>query len=766
MAQHSKNAWSGIGYVNSRLDQAHSLIHTLSAYFNLRTFSDVLFAALLTQAVLPGGAMPFSVPFMAATLLMQKSGIPVLLGCAVGLLLRWEPIAWINGWQLASCVLLVATIRKGWEWKTWKVSLAAGAAMLLPMPFVIRQVDTLITSLSGGIAAGLLTPVFVRALLVFENKNQPLSNDDRLCCLLVASALSLGGLRLQVETVSFGIVIASFTVYVVAWAAGPGLSLPAGVLIGLFLFSSGSTLDLMTVLAVLGGMAGMLRDTRRYMPYVAGLLACALASFSQNGLEQVAAFSPSIAIGGFLFLIMPGKWIKAICGALVSQTHILERPDASAPSYVLSVYAEAMAGMARALPSPEQNNETQPVELLACRLCPGCDQQQFCWDAMREKTMLFLDDVLLDCAKDVHSVEIEQAARQVGCRRAAEVFGLATGLLSTKLRKEKENARRLEARAWALEQLKGQARALASLADRIGEDGSDASHAKEAICQAIPAFRSKPDAFTVQSMAGKLHVWFSAQEEIDTDRLAGALSEALRKPMERLFSKTSAVLFVEKPKLALSIGQAGSPITGEEVSGDSAVTERLDAGRYLLALSDGMGSGREASNESRAALELLVNALRAGYSRGDALRTVNGLLVACRGDEMFATMDLCVIDLESGEAALDKLGACPSFLLRAGKCKRIGSDSLPMGILEAVKPRALAVRMQPGDILLMVSDGVMDAFGGDESSFLRALGGLMPEGYMPNPQKIADTLLRRAFERCGAMALDDMTILAARIEAA
>lgn len=774
MAQHTKNTWSGIGYINHRLENSSNMVHAILKHITVRSAVDVLLAALLTQAVLPGGAMLFAVPFMAAILLLQKSGIPALIGCTMGLLLRWEPITWVNGWQLSACVLLMITVRKGWDWKPWKVSLAAGAAMLLPLPFVARQMDTLIICLSGGIAAGLLTPVFIRALLVLDDSrqtmpNQSMTNDDRLCCLLIASILSLGGLSLQVQSISIGIAIASFTVYIVAWTAGSGLSLPAGVLMGLILMTSGSSLDIVTMLAVLGGMAGMLRDTKRYMPYIAALFACALAAFAQGGLEQVALLSPSIALGGFCFLVMPRGWLAAVGKVLDTAVHVMVKPDASVSSFVLGTCAQAMAGMAQALPTPEQNTDTQPIELLACRLCTGCEQQQLCWDERRELTMTLLDEVLLACAGKANLLEIEQAAHQYNCSRASELYGLATGLLASRIRKEKENARRLEARAWALEHLRGQARALSSLAERIAEDGTQSMQAKSALCAAIPSLRSNPDALTVHMLDGKLHVWLDASSsDMQAERFTATLSAILEKPMEWLEAQSSrkTMLFVERPRLFVSIGRAGTPISSEEISGDSALSERLDAGKHLLAISDGMGSGREANSESKAALELLLHALRASYSRSDAIRTVNGLLVACRGDEMFATMDLCVIDLDSGEAALDKLGACPSFIIRGGKCKRIGSDSLPMGILEAIKPRALAVRMQPGDILLMISDGVMDAFGDDENSFLRALGGLAPGDFAPNPQHLADTLLRRAYERSGGTALDDMTVLAARIEVA
>lgn len=770
MAQHSKNMWSGIGYVNNRLEASHGIMQYIGSLANVQCSLYVLASMLLSQAMLPGGAMPFCVPLAAALLLLQKPVLPVVLGCALGLLVRWQPITWVNGWQLGACAILMITLRGGWDWKPWKVSLAAAAAMLLPLPFLTRRVDMIIVVLSGSVTAGLLTPVYLRVLLVANMPRQsPLSNDDKLCCLLFLAVLSLGGSWLGVDMLSLGVALTGLTVFLIAWSAGPGLALPAGVIMGLAQMIAGGTIELVLLLAVLGALAGMLRGGLRFMPLAGGVLACGLVGFALGGMDLVLATLPSLAAGGLAFMAVPRHWLDYLHGLLESEAQPVFEPDSAAASYILSGYSEAMAGMARVLPIPEKVTETQPVELLACRLCSGCERKQSCWDEGRESTMELMEGVLDACSGDTNAMEIEQVARMNGCLRAGEMYTLAMGILSSRQQKDKEDARRIEARGWALEQLRGQARAIASLSERLGEDCTQAMQARAAICSAMPALRGRADALTVCTIEDRLNVWLDVSlGEGQVERLESALGAALGRRMELLDVQTqhNVLHFVEKPRLRLAVGRSAMPIAGEDISGDSTLSERLDAGRHILAISDGMGSGRAARNESRVALDLLLQALRAGYSRVDALRTVNGLLVACRGDEMYATMDLCVLDLDSGEVTLDKLGACPSFLLRAGKCKRIGGDSLPMGILDAVRPRALTTRMQLGDMLLMVSDGVMDAFGGEEDSFIHALGGLVSGERMPSPQRFAETLLRRAYERCGGTALDDMTVVVAKLEEA
>ncbi len=768
MAQQQRRAWAEIGYLNKGADGWSRFTQAVMSQLNARGALALLAAVLLSQATLPGGAMAFCVPLVAALLLLEMPAWPALIGCAVGILIRWQPITLANGWQLAGCALLLVIIRKGWDWKPWKVSLMAAAVMLPPLPLAVGRFDQMIICLSGALAAGLLTPVYMRALSAMTTQQPSISNDDKLCCLLMAAALALGASWVQAQMLSLSVALASLVVLAIALAGGPGLALPAGVMMGLALMVDGASFEMLALLAVLGGLTGALTTGRgRILPLLGGLTGCALVAYFQGELNGVIQQIPSLGLGAMLALALPPRALDTLRGLLEREIPLPPEADATASAYLLANYAEATASMARALPIPDAAQDTPPVELLACRLCTGCDQQQACWDARQRETMNLLSGVLQACADEAGPVEAEQAAELFGCVRAGEIFGLASSMIAGQLRKEREDARRLEARGWALQQLHGQARSLLSLAEQMGDVDQDALRARQAICLAMPALRGRPDALTVCTLDGKLHVWLDIQcGDGQADRLAQALGAALDRPMEllELNQRRDALLFVERPRFRLTIGRTGMPIEGEEISGDCTLCERLGAKNYMIALSDGMGSGRAAREESRAALDLLHQALRAGYRRGDALRTVNGLMVACRGDEMFSTMDLCVVDLDSGEASLEKLGACSSFLLRQGRCKRISGDALPMGILESVRPRTLAARLQPGDLLLMVSDGVVDAFGGDDPQFLRALGGLSSQEHTPTPQKFADVLLRRAFEKTGGAALDDMTVLVARVE--
>ena len=198
-------------------------------------------------------------------------------------------------------------------------------------------------------------------------------------------------------------------------------------------------------------------------------------------------------------------------------------------------------------------------------------------------------------------------------------------------------------------------------------------------------------------------------------------------------------------------GEAGTPC------GDSHLACMLDGERLLVLVSDGMGSGDAARRESAGAVRLLGRFLRAGAASGLAVETVNALLLNRGGDDMFATVDMLILDLSTGEAEFTKLAACPTLIAREGRVRRVEGGRLPLGILERVSPGTNRARLLPGDVLLMATDGVMDAVGE------QALEALLQEGEedMPSLTRRALALAERA---CEGGRRDDMTVVCLRVE--
>lgn len=194
----------------------------------------------------------------------------------------------------------------------------------------------------------------------------------------------------------------------------------------------------------------------------------------------------------------------------------------------------------------------------------------------------------------------------------------------------------------------------------------------------------------------------------------------------------------------------------ETVSGDNYAVTEAERGRRTVMLSDGTGSGEQAGNDSGQVLDLMEKLLEAGYENNTAINMVNTALFALGEDQKHPTLDLCDIDLYKGTCQLWKAGGAVTFLKRGDHVEALTAGTLPLGIFQKVEMQPICRQLQSGDFLVMVTDGVVDAFGEEEygDGVLRAVSGIREQ----NPSDFAEKLLRMAICAGGGKIRDDMTV--------
>ena len=132
------------------------------------------------------------------------------------------------------------------------------------------------------------------------------------------------------------------------------------------------------------------------------------------------------------------------------------------------------------------------------------------------------------------------------------------------------------------------------------------------------------------------------------------------------------------------------------------------SGHLLLTISDGMGAGINAMRESRVVVKLMEQLMNNGIEPEAAAGIVNAALYLRGGEECAATIDLAAVDLEGRYVDLLKVGAPPSFLKRGHSVEMIRSSCWPAGILDRVEAEVHRRQVLPGDILIMVTDGITE----------------------------------------------------------
>lgn len=221
--------------------------------------------------------------------------------------------------------------------------------------------------------------------------------------------------------------------------------------------------------------------------------------------------------------------------------------------------------------------------------------------------------------------------------------------------------------------------------------------------------------------------------------------------------KACSLTLEEVPQLSVQVGKAQSSLGGE-VSGDSLVCTKLGTGKFMICISDGMGSGELAHEQSAATVELLENYLRAGLDKQTIFKSLNQLMLL-RGEEMFSTVDLCLLDLLQGRGEFIKVGAAPSLVRQKGICECLQASTLPMGILDQVSVQSTTRALAHDDVIVMMSDGVTDALGENMQDVLD----FILAAKQIKPSRAARMIREAALAALEGEAKDDMTVVVARI---
>ncbi len=214
------------------------------------------------------------------------------------------------------------------------------------------------------------------------------------------------------------------------------------------------------------------------------------------------------------------------------------------------------------------------------------------------------------------------------------------------------------------------------------------------------------------------------------------------------------IIFEEEANYNVLMGVAKATRENETVSGDTYSFIENGNGRVIMALSDGMGSGEKAMADSETVIDLLEKLIEAGFSKEAAAEMINGVLVARSEEENMSTLDLCDINLYTGNCELMKIGSSYTYIKRDGLVEQIAADNLPLGIFHKMDADKHERRLGDGTFVIMVSDGVSDGVG-NEDVFREVLRKMD----LQNPQEIANYILQFVLHKTMGKVQDDMTIL-------
>ncbi|MDD6491776.1 MAG: SpoIIE family protein phosphatase [Firmicutes bacterium] len=215
--------------------------------------------------------------------------------------------------------------------------------------------------------------------------------------------------------------------------------------------------------------------------------------------------------------------------------------------------------------------------------------------------------------------------------------------------------------------------------------------------------------------------------------------------------------YVEEARFHVLTGVAKAVKETEKISGDNYAFFETGTGNLTVVLSDGMGSGDKACSDSTMVVELMQKFLEAGFQTEMAIQMINSALLTGEENSNMSTLDLCSMDLYSGECRFVKVGSASTYIKRQHLVDRISSGNLPLGVFQKPDMEAVGRTLMDGDYIIMVSDGVLDALsqGIGEDMLPELIGSTDLE----NPGEMANAILNFCIHQCRGRIRDDMTVL-------
>jgi stage II sporulation protein E len=238
-----------------------------------------------------------------------------------------------------------------------------------------------------------------------------------------------------------------------------------------------------------------------------------------------------------------------------------------------------------------------------------------------------------------------------------------------------------------------------------------------------------------------------------TDGLSNAIGTKLDLPELTEDENSCTLDFSQKISLNIDIGAFSRSMDDVQVCGDYFQSFRDSNGRHITVLSDGMGTGTRAAVDSAMAAELFSKLIKSGLSFDCALPIANSALLVKSEDESLATLDVNCIDLYTGRTDFLKAGAAATFIRHRGSVAALEQASLPIGILRDISFSKATAKLESGDIILMVSDGVL----GETNGWIQQELKLWDKD---NPNELAKFIVNSACERKLGKHRDDTTAIA------
>ncbi|MFC6549122.1 stage II sporulation protein E [Cohnella cellulosilytica] len=753
---------------------------------------------LLGRAAMLEGIAPFAAAYFGVVLYLRRDmAFWAMLSLTAGSFWALDPMPAVICAEIGVIYLLYRALAIYEKAELSQAPVVVFAATLIVKVFAVLLAEGdgwlpyLLTLVEASLAF-VLTLLFVHALPVLTRTKRPfeLRHEEWVGIAILLACLLTGLTGWEIYGVALAGVLSRYFVAASAFVGGAALGTSAGVIAGMILSLSnlGATSEI-GLLAFGGLMAGLLREGGKAASVFGLLLGTSVFALFGATAADTMASTWATAAASVLLLLTPHPVTESLSRFVPGTTSYAQHQQEYAQkvrdltaervekfSEVFRQLSRSFRQMTQAGDAPAQNRDFDHfVNEVHERACAGCHRRDLCWDGQFIQTYKLMTDMMtaVEQYPDLMASQLPKSWNRI-CVKTPLVLDVMKRQYEVYRHDLHWRQQLQDSRFLVADQLSGVSQVMDDLVKEIRREAKQMENQERQIRDALDHLGLAIQSIDILSLEEghieieMVHAFRTGYDEC-RKMIAPILTEILGETVTVGSEKSgepaahlSTVTFSSAKIYEVETGVAGAAKDGDLLSGDSFSMVELGNGKFAVALSDGMGNGVRARTESSAALSMLEQLLQSGIDERLAVKSVNSILLLRSPEEMFATVDLALIDLYTAHATMLKIGSTPSFIKRGKEIIPIAANNLPIGILHDIEIDLLRVQLQPGDTLIMMTDGILDAPGhaiNKEQWMKRVLQELDED----DPQEIADSLLDTALRQYPGGIKDDMTVIVTRI---
>ena len=787
----------------------------LKNLFNIKNIIIYIIAFMISTIGMGQAVSPFSIAIVAASL---ASGIPAIIVVIAGLIGNFIGVGAIGALNYILIILMLLITmcikppKENDQYKNEQIQISGHVFISILLVMIAKLILTRFTiadmllHVTLAIFSVVFYKIFVNSLVVIQDiteKNAFSIEEVIGASLLVSIAFSAFG-DFSILGLSIRNILSILIVLILGWKNGVLVGATAGVTIGVTLGIIAQSEPMVVAVYALSGMiAGLLNRFGKIGVIVGFLAGNGILLYASKGTATDLVVFKEALIASLGLLAIP-KWAGINIEELVKSDNMLPEynkrglEQSKETIDQLNMVSETIKDIASTYQEKNdtnmyfKNRQAFITELL--NNLDGLEENMLYEDMTQTESKIVneLFDILLDkqeidredllktfakfnnyivqyndekISKKMNN-DIEQIVKAVNY---AYKISKSNFIWEEKVKSNKKNVQA---------QLDGVSKAISSIAVKMEKEinqEKDFDEEKNKVIKALEVKDILVDGIDINKKDNRYFIDVYLQEDskisenADFDKIQKVLEKSLNEKLMRNEVKIKKqnkqgrriISFLSADKYVIQIGQATKIKNDSPVSGDSLLQIRLNDGKYLVALSDGMGTGPDARKSSQIAIKMLERLLMSGFDKDTSIDLINTTIMNAN-EEIFATLDIAIVDLYNGKIEFIKNGACPTYVKNKKKVQIVKSLSLPAGILNNINLTTYDKDIENQDILVMCSDGILDANVEYKNKELWVKY-MLEDIETTNCQKIADLLLNEAVDNSYGIAKDDMSIIVCKL---